>query len=91
MRTHVTSAERPILIYDSTAGNPNPPGFLESLTNVRPSRDVSDSFLYNLQADGPVWQLRFLEYTVTPLQGTGEGETGPALVLALARFGLSTG
>ena len=31
--------------------------------------------------------LRTAANTVTPLQGTGEGETGPALVLALARFG----
>ncbi len=31
--------------------------------------------------------LRTAANTVTPLQGTGQGETGPALVLALARFG----
>ncbi len=31
--------------------------------------------------------LRTAANSITPLQGTGEGETGPALVLALARFG----
>ena len=54
-----------------------------------PDLPAWDSITRSRRAERPGVRrlLRTAANTVTPLQGTGEGETGPALVLALARFG----
>lgn len=52
---NVDPAKRPLLAYDSTKGDPNPAGLLASLTPTFDHRDVTDTYQYTFQADGPVW------------------------------------
>jgi iron complex outermembrane recepter protein len=47
--------KRPILAYDSTRGDPNPPGYLVSLMPAFDHRDVTDQTQYSFQADGKIW------------------------------------
>lgn len=49
----------PNLFYDgTTVQNPNPPGLIESLTTVsNVSEEKTQTWLYSLQVDGPVYEL----------------------------------
>lgn len=48
-------AKRPLLAYDSLAGDPNPAGLMASLTPTFDHRDVTDVDQYSVQADGSLW------------------------------------
>jgi outer membrane receptor protein involved in Fe transport len=52
---NVDPTKRPILAYDSTAGDPNPAGLLASLMPTFDHRDITDVDQYSLQADGSLW------------------------------------
>lgn len=92
------SGQRPVLLHDSTTGHaPNPPGTIEAL--VLPSSEGaerSETWTYNIQADGPTFNLPAGElrmavgaeyredYADFPLQS-------PTSTLARARNRYSTG
>lgn len=48
-------AKRPLLAYDSTAGDPNPAGLMASLMPTFDHRDITDVDQYSFQADGALW------------------------------------
>jgi iron complex outermembrane receptor protein len=54
----VAAGRTPNLFYDSTSvANPNAAGVLEALTTSTTDQEITDSWTYALQADGPVWTL----------------------------------
>ena len=54
-----TATQKPALVYDSRAGNPNPPGLLDPyLQQGGPAtNETSTYWTYTAQADGPIWTL----------------------------------
>lgn len=54
----VAAGQMPNLFYDSSrVANPNAPGVLESLTLPIRDEEITESWIYSLQADGPIWTL----------------------------------
>lgn len=54
----VASGQRPNLFYDSTrVANPNAPGVLEALTTAVNEEEITESWIYSAQVDGPVYHL----------------------------------
>ncbi len=54
----IAAGQTPNLLYDSTkVRNPNPPGVIESLTTPARDEEITESWIYSAQADGPVLTL----------------------------------
>lgn len=84
-------AARALAVLDPRT-RPEPPGPLASTAETDPpvpTTDVWDSVVRSRRPDRPGVRalLRIAADDVTPLNGTGEGERGDGLLLALARFG----
>ncbi len=54
----VAAGQTPNLFYDSTkVPNPNAAGVIEALTTPTRDEEITESWIYSFQADGPVWTL----------------------------------
>ncbi len=54
----VAAGRTPNLFYDSSlVGNPNEPGVIEALTTLTRNEEKTQTWVYTLQVDGPVWTL----------------------------------
>lgn len=54
----VAAGQTPNLFYDSTSvSNPNAPGVIEALTTPLRDEEITESWIYSAQADGPIWTL----------------------------------